>query len=89
MGDPTDDSYILIEDSHNLDDDIGEDQSDIHDKNEDASKRTLDRQGIFVEPMKRVIETSEPIEGLYQGLLDQGGIEIIPNKETEEEESYL
>lgn len=89
MGDSTDDSYILIEDSRNLDEGEGERQSDLRDKNEDASQRTLDQQGVLVEPKVEDIETAEPIEGLSQRLLDQGGIEIIPNKEAEEEESYL
>lgn len=89
MGDSTDDSYILIEDSRNLDEGVGERQSDLRDKNEDASQRTLDQQGVLVEPKVEDIETAEPIEGLSQRLFDQGGIEIIPNKEIEEEESYL
>ena len=72
MGDSTDDSYILIEDSRNLDEDTSEKQGDVHDK----SKQTA-----------LVTETDEPIEDLTRRLLDQGGIEIIPNKE--EEDSYL
>lgn len=90
MGDSTDDSYILIEDSRNLDDgDAKEQQGDIRDESEYASRRTLDQQGIFVETKTEDIETAEPIEGFSQRLLDQGGIEIIPDKESKEEEFYL
>lgn len=88
MGDPTDDSYILIEDSRNLDEALGEQGSDVHDKSEHASQYTLDQQGIFIEPLTNDIETSEPIEGLSERLFNEGGIEIIPNKGPEDD-SYL
>lgn len=84
MGDPTDDSYILIEDSRNLNEDAGDQQGDVHDKSEDASQHTLGQQGIFVEKITQVIDTMEPIEGLSEQLLNDGGIEIIPNKGTDE-----
>ena len=89
MGDSTDDSYILIEDSHNLNEDRGEKQGDVRDKSEDASQRTLGQQGVFVKTTAPITETVEPIEDLYKRLLDQGGIEIIPSKETEGEEPDL
>ena len=87
MGDSTDDSYILIEDSRNLDEDASEKQGDVHDKSEDASQRTLGQQGIFIKQTALVTETDEPIEDLSQRLLDQGGIEIIPSNGGED--SYL
>lgn len=90
MANSTDDSYIIIEDSRNLDEgDTGEKQGDVHDQSEGASQRTLDQQGIFFEATTQDTETTEPIEGLSQHLFDQGGIEIIPSKETDEDESYL
>ncbi|HAT68231.1 MAG: hypothetical protein A2481_03895 [Candidatus Yonathbacteria bacterium RIFOXYC2_FULL_47_9] len=85
MGDPTDDSYILIEDSRNLDEALGEQGNDVHDKSENASQYTLDQQGIFIEPLTNDIETSEPIEGLSERLFNEGGIEIIPNKGAEDD----
>ena len=88
MGDSTDDSYILIEDSRNLDEAAGEQQSDVHNESENASQHTLGQQGIFIEPLTNEIETREAIEGLSERLLNEGGIEIIPRKETEDD-SYL
>ena len=83
MGDSTDDSYILIEDSHNLDEEAGEKQGDVRDKSEAASQRTLGQQGVFIKNNVPTTETVEPIGDLYQRLLDQGGIEILPNSEEE------
>lgn len=85
MGDPTDDSYILIEDSHNLDgEDMGEKQGDVHDKSEEASERMLGQQGIYIKSTVLTSETVEPTEDLFKRLLDQGGIEILPNNEEED-----
>ena len=84
MGDPTDDSYILIEDSHNLDEEAAEKQDDVRDKSEAASQRTLGRQGVFIKETAPTTETVEPIGDLYQRLLDQGGVEIIPSSKEDE-----
>jgi hypothetical protein len=83
MGDSTDDSDILIEDSRNLNDGASEEKGDIRDKSEMASQRTLGQQGVFVKTTAPITETVEPPEDFYKRLLDQGGIEIIPNKEGE------
>ncbi len=86
MGDSTDDSYILIEDSHNLDEEAPEKQGDVRDKSEDASQRTLGQQGVFIKTTAPTTETVEPVGDLYKRLLDQGGVEIIPNTKSASEE---
>lgn len=92
MADPTDGGYILIEDSRNLDDvDTGEKQGDIHDKNEAASQRTLDQQGIIIkQTTPATADTARPSKvSFLKRLLDQGGVEILPNKNTGEGEFDL
>lgn len=83
MADSINDSYILVEDSRNLDEDeSGERKGDVCDKNEEASQRTLDQQGVFIKPTVSIPEVTGPSEGVFlRRLLDQGGIEILPDKE--------
>jgi len=77
------DDYILVEESRNLDEDI--DEKDLApEESEDASKRVLNQQGIFVLTKEGGPETLKTPKEFSRELLQEGGIEIIESGEGEE-----
>lgn len=78
---------IPIENSKKLDEDV-EDSDSTQKESWVDSKRVLEQQGIFVIQKERTIETSEPLENLSRELFEEGGIEIIKNREGQEAEKY-
>lgn len=84
------DEYIIVTGSRNLDSGDSDESSLPHNEGEDASLRAMESTGISIigedEPF---VDNDEPIDNFSQELLDEGGIEIVPNKDKEEEEAFL
>jgi len=80
-------SYILIEDSRNLDDDAADNNPGTEEPKE-ASSKTLEDNGIFVDEKGEDEDTSSLKNDFSKELMDQTGVEIIPSKEDERGEEW-
>lgn len=80
------DDYIIITESHDLDDGPIHSGAEIHEEEDDASMRALEKQGISILSSKDRPASDEPRDQFSQELMDEGGIEIVS---SDEEESYL
>lgn len=78
--------YIIITDSHDLDEGPVHSSAEIHEEADDASLRALEKQGISVLGNKESPVNAEPRDQFSRELMDEGGIEIVS---SDEEESYL
>ena len=79
------DSYILIEDSRNLDDDVDENNPEKEEPKE-ASSKALENSGIFVEEGESEDEDDSSLKNDFsKELMDQTGVEIIPTDDKEDE----
>lgn len=88
------DDYIIITESHDLDNGPIRSDVKIHEEKDDASLLALEKQGISIigdeynEPQETNNEP-EHFEQFSRELMDEGGIEIVSGEEGEEEESFL
>lgn len=75
---------ILFTESRNMGDEpsLGAKEKAVK-ENESASLRTMEKQGIFLETENEPPTRAEPRDELSKELEDMGGIEIIPNGDTE------
>lgn len=76
MATPNDE--ILITGSRNLDDDTNSTDKNISKETDKASKRTLEKEGIFIENENAPVEKAKPRDEFSRELEDMSGIEIIP-----------
>lgn len=77
------DDYILVTNSRNMGDDAVDqtDTTDVHDKDEEASSRSLKDRGIILDdPKERALNVGSQ-DTFYQELKDIGGIEILSSEE--------
>ncbi len=81
------DDYIIITESHDLDDGPIHSDMKIHNEADEASLRALEKQGISILGNEEPLVSDEPRDQFSRELLDQGGIEIV--SADEEEESFL
>ena len=82
------DDYIIITESHDLDDGPIRSSAKIHEETDSASLRALEKEGISILNEEEPSAREEPRDQLSRELMDEGGIEIV-SREDEEEESFL
>lgn len=81
----TSDDYIIVTESHNLDE-SAEGPDDLSFKKEEAeatSRTAMQKQGIFLEKRKESPESAGSFDEFSKELLEQSGIEIVPSEEGE------
>lgn len=83
------DEYIVISGSRNLDSGEGAGDSLPHDEDEDASLHAMESTGISIIDEDKAPSSDESIDNFSQDLLREGGIEIVPRDDREEEEAFL
>jgi len=83
------DEYIVVTGSRNLDSDAGNEGSLTHNEDESASNRAMESTGISILGDDEIPETDEAIDDFSSDLLREGGIEIVPKEDIEEEEAFL
>lgn len=81
------DDYIIITESHDLDEGPIRSGADIHEEKDDASLRALEGQGISIIGVEENLVNEEPRDQFTRELMNEGGIEIV--SDDEEEESFL
>lgn len=80
------DDYIIVTESHDLDEGPIRSGVEIHEEPDDASLRALEDQGISILGEDERPVHAEPRDQFSRELMDEGGIEIVS---SDEEESYL
>lgn len=78
------DDYIIITGSLNLNDDTANSDDNLivaGGEAEDASLRTLQKQGIFLEKDTESPVRAKPLDEFSKELLEQSGIEIVSSEE--------
>lgn len=81
----TSDDYIIVTESHNLDE-SAEDPDDLSLKKEEVeatSRTVMQKQGIFLEKSKESPAPAKSFDEFSKELLEQSGIEIVPSEEGE------
>ena len=87
------DDYIIITESHDLDEGPIRSGTKVHEEEEDASLRALEGQGISIigggeGSLLDVDGEEEPLDQFSRELMSEGGIEIVSG-DDEEDESFL
>lgn len=79
-------SYIIVEESLNLNDDAP-DSSNTGNESADAFGRVMEKQGITIETSENdPSATTKNLADFSRELLDQGGVEIVPNEDDVDED---
>lgn len=82
------DDYILITSSQNSDDDTSGSDGVMFDEKElsDASRATMQKQGIFLEKDEETLPRLKPFADFSKEIFEQSGIEILKPEEGEEKD---
>lgn len=82
------DDYILITSSQNSDDDTSGSDGVVFDEKElsDASRVTMQKQGIFLEKDEEILPRQKPFADFSKEIFEQSGIEILNPEEGEEKD---
>lgn len=81
------DDYIIITESHDLDEGPIHSGVKVHEEGENASLGAFESQGISIIGGEEGLSSEEPRDQFSQELMDEAGIEILSGEE--EEESFL
>lgn len=77
------DDYIIITESHDLNDDSNDLDMKTQMEGNDVSRRTLENQGISIIGEDDGLEKIGDIDQFSRELMDEGGIEIVSGDEDE------
>lgn len=77
------DDYIVITESHDLNDDSNDSDVKTQMEGDDVSRRTLEDQGISIIGEDGGPEKIGDIDQFSRELMDEGGIEIVSGDEEE------
>lgn len=82
------DDYILITSSQNSDDDTSGSDGVVFDEKElsDASRVTMQKQGIFLEKDEEILPRQKPFADFSKEIFEQSGIEILNPEEGDEKD---
>lgn len=77
------DNYIVITESHDLNEEPTGSDPKIQEEGEEASRRTLEGQGISIIGNDDISVRTESLDQFSRELMDEGGIEIVSGENEE------